>query len=318
VRSGSVSDDGDARARKLHDRVNESAHIGAASGVRRRIKQTALHAMLRGGRLLSRVVAARGRSAALPPLPPAAAAYKLPMSSWQLGRPPSKRLPPPEPVRSDAAFRGLIAANVGIWVLWQVAPRDFMLQNFALQEDSLSRPHTLLTAPFSHPQLVSLFSTCLSLCFFGFSSSLLFGHRVAHVYVGGGAVSSLVHVCWARSSRATLAPALEHAQCVPGNEAAQQAAPAPRLSVPSRIALGGSGANAALLAFQTLAIPYGIQLFGTVMPTAFLSALWVAPAVHGAFEGRRGRGNTAHVANLCGMAVGGAAYLAWKMRFGRW
>lgn len=271
---------------------------------------------MRFGRLLSRIGAARGRLAALPaPAPPSAAAPKL--LTWQLGRPPRapKRLPPD--LRSDAGFRGLIAANVGVWVLWQVAPRDFMLRNFTLQEDSLSRPHTLLTAPFSHPQLVSLLKTCLSLCLFGFSSSLLFGYRVAHVYVSGGAVSSLVHVCWERSSRATLAPALEHVQRVPGNEAAQQAAPAPRLSVPSRIALGGSGANAALVVFEALVVPSSM-LFGTLMPTAFISALWVAPTVHGAFEGRRGRGNTAHVANLCGMAVGGAAYLAWRMRFGRW
>jgi hypothetical protein len=76
-------------------------------------------------RLLSRIGAARGRLAALPaPAAPSAAAPKP--ITWQLGRPPRapKRLPPD--LRSDAAFRGLIAANVGVWVLWQVAQSSML------------------------------------------------------------------------------------------------------------------------------------------------------------------------------------------------
>ena len=59
--------------------------------------------------------------------------------------------------------------------------------------------------------------------------------------------------------------------------------------------------------------------YGTIMPTAFFSALWVAPMAYGAFVGGRGRGNTAYVPERHGaMAVGGAAYLAWRTRIGRW
>ena len=91
----------------------------------------------------------------------------------------------------------------------------------------------------------------------------------------------------------------------------------PALALPRRVALGASGAASALVVFESLVLPYGM-FFGTIMPSAFFGALWLSPKVYGAYEGGRGNGNLAHVASLCGGAVGGAAYLAWKMRIGRW
>lgn len=289
--------------------------------------------MLRCGRLLGRVVAARVRLAVLTPAPPSAttlthgalvqmALRPRASSTWQLGRPPLKApapVPAPKRAPSNDAFHALLAANAGVYVLWQVAPRDFMIRHFTLQEDSLSRPHTLLTAPFSHAHPWSLFWSCFSLFAFGRATGLLFGWRVAQIYVAGGAATSLAHVCWERSSRLQLAPALGAGLSLAAAEAADMPAGAqkPALAVPRRVALGSTGAHAALVVFESLVLPYSM-LFGTLVPSTLWGALWLGPTVYGAMEGGRGRGNTAYVASLCGGVVGGAAYLAWKMRIGRW
>lgn len=287
--------------------------------------------MRRCSRFLGQVGAARGRLAVLTLLPPSAVAMVTPgalvqsavrrhTSTWQLGRPPVPApVPAPKRVPSNDAFHALLAANAGVYVLWQVAPRGFMIRHFTLQEDSLSRPHTLFTAPFSHTHPVSLFFSCFSLFAFGRATGLLFGWRVAQIYVAGGAVTSLAHVCWERSSTLQLAPALGAGLSLAASEADASGVvdKPPALAVPRRVALGSTGAHAALVVFESLVVPYSM-LFGTLVPSTLWGALWLGPTVYGAMEGGRGRGNTAYVASLCGGVVGGAAYLAWRMRIGRW
>ena len=273
-------------------------------------------------RLLPRLAGARGCLAALLPLhaagtkalPPfgapavrARAAHSN-SAAWQLGRPPpAPPAPPPKRAPDTTTFRALVAANVAVYGLWQVAPRDLMIRNFTLSDASLSpaRLHTLLLAPFSHVSMGQLLSSLVSLWAFGQVPCRVFGPRMVALYVAGGAVTSLVHVRWARTSRKQLAPQL-------GADGAAAA-----LAPPERVALGASGATRALLAFETLTFPLS-NLFGTPVPTWWLGALFIAPDVYGACEGTRGHGNVAHTATLCGAAVGAAAHVAWRLRIGRW
>ena len=127
------------------------------------------------------------------------------------------------------------------------------------------------------------------------------------IYVAGGAVASVVHVLWARISQAQLAPPQL------GGDGAAAAALVPQ----EIVAYGASGATRAFLAFATLTFPFS-DFFGTPMPARWLGAIFLAPDIFGAYEGTRGNGNTAHVASLCGAAVGAAAHMAWKFRIGRW
>ena len=211
---------------------------------------------------------------------------------------------------NEATFWALVAANVGVYGLWKIAPIDFMIRNFTLSDASLSptRLHTLLLAPFSHYTAQQLCSSLFSLWAFGYTPCSVFGPRMIPIYVAGGAVASVVHVIWARNSQAQLAP-----QQLGGDGAAAAAALVPR----ELVAYGASGATRAFLAFATLTFPFS-DFFGTPMPTRWLGAFFIAPDISGAYEGTRGRGNTAHVANLCGAAVGAAAHLAWKFRIGKW
>ena len=103
-----------------------------------------------------------------------------------------------------------MAANVGVFGLWQVAPAEFMINNFTLSDASLSpaRLHTLFLAPFSHYTAAQLCSSLISLWVFGQTPCSVFGRRMVPLYVAGGAVASVVHVHWARRSRAQLAPQL--------------------------------------------------------------------------------------------------------------
>ena len=293
-------------------------------------------------RLLPRLAGARGRLAALPPLQPGGNKEPPPLGEalwqvarsrsahgttggWKLGKPPARPPPPPPPppkrVPDKTTFWSLVAANAGVYGLWQVLPPEFMIRHFLLTEASLSpgQVHTLFLAPFSHVSLVQLCGSLLSLWAFGHNMCTVFGPKMVHVYILGGAASSFAHVLWARTSMLHLASETGEATEPAGGaaEGAGGAAPLalrPKLSV----ACGASGATSAFVAFESLTVPIS-SLLGTPMPTWWLGALWLAPDIYGAFEGTRGRGNTAHVANLCCAAVGAAAHLAWKFRIGgRW
>ncbi|XP_021665403.2 RHOMBOID-like protein 12, mitochondrial isoform X2 [Hevea brasiliensis] len=64
---------------------------------------------------------------------------------------------------------GLILANVGVFMLWRIADKKFMVNNFMISLDNFKsgRVHTLITSAFSHIDTEHILSNMIGLYFFG-------------------------------------------------------------------------------------------------------------------------------------------------------
>lgn len=221
----------------------------------------------------------------------------------------------------DAVLVGLIAANVGVYCLWHVAPdpalarRHLVVSASALSE---GRVHTLITSAFSHREgTTHLLVNMVSLYFFGKGVGRALGGRaLLTLYLAAGAGGALAHCAasvWPCYSDKNM-PEQYRRACV-------RAAPG---------ALGASAAVNGVVALSCLLWPTStVLLWGVVPVPAFaLGAAFLLQDVVGAWRdveggggggrggGRYGGGGgVAHAGHLGGAAVGALAWAA--LRRGR-
>ncbi|MED6193447.1 hypothetical protein PIB30_019562 [Stylosanthes scabra] len=94
---------------------------------------------------------------------------------------------------------GLIIANVAVFLLWRIADKRFMINNFTISLDNFKsgRFHTLITNAFSHIEFGHLFSNMIGLYFFGMNVGRNFGPEyLLKLYLAGavgGSIFYLVH-----------------------------------------------------------------------------------------------------------------------------
>lgn len=107
---------------------------------------------------------------------------------------------------SDGVVIGLIVTNVAVFLLWRVADRKFMMQNFMVQLDNFKsgRFHTMITSAFSHNEVGHIVSNMIGLYFFGKSIGQSFGPEfLLKLYLAGAFVGSaffLLHHAFLASS----------------------------------------------------------------------------------------------------------------------
>ncbi|XP_010531846.1 PREDICTED: RHOMBOID-like protein 12, mitochondrial [Tarenaya hassleriana] len=94
---------------------------------------------------------------------------------------------------------GLIIANVGVFMMWRIFDKRFMVQNFMISLDNFTsgRLHTLITSAFSHIDAGHIISNMIGLYFFGTSIARTFGPQyLLKLYLAGalgGSVFFLIH-----------------------------------------------------------------------------------------------------------------------------
>eukprot|EP00232_Nephroselmis_pyriformis_P019362 CAMPEP_0182873160 /NCGR_PEP_ID=MMETSP0034_2-20130328/12157_1 /TAXON_ID=156128 /ORGANISM="Nephroselmis pyriformis, Strain CCMP717" /LENGTH=313 /DNA_ID=CAMNT_0025005791 /DNA_START=341 /DNA_END=1278 /DNA_ORIENTATION=+ len=101
--------------------------------------------------------------------------------------------------QDDSAVFALIAANVAVYLAWQVMNRNFMAHHFLVSGESIGnlRLYTALTAAFSHTDMGHLFANMLGLYFFGTElAALLGGPTLIWLYVTSGIVGSACQVLY--------------------------------------------------------------------------------------------------------------------------
>ncbi|KAD4385366.1 hypothetical protein R6Q59_010420 [Mikania micrantha] len=201
---------------------------------------------------------------------------------------------------TDGVLIGLIVTNVAVFLLWRVADRRFMLQNFMIQLDNFKsgRLHTMITSAFSHIETGHIVSNMIGLYFFGKSIGYQFGPEfLLKLYLAGAFVGSaffLVH-------HAFLTPSSKNRQVFDHD--------------PSKVpGLGASGAvNAIML----------LDIFLNPKKTIYLEFIIPVPAIllgiflvgHDMMRILEGNSQISGSAHLGGAAV---AAIAWaRLRKGR-
>jgi membrane associated rhomboid family serine protease len=231
--------------------------------------------------------------------------------------------PPPASPRFDGEqmLWSVIGANTFIFFLWHAVDPRFMQANFTVSERSVytGSVHTLVTAAFSHYDLMHYGSNMLALYYFGRNvGAMMGGTFLLNLYLAGGVVASATHVLWCRYEREKRARRfrghsgggilqsagrwMEHRGIGDGFDSAWRRTPP---------ALGASGAvnavvflNAALFPMQTIYLNFFIP-----MPNILFAGMFLARDLYGAQMGLGGSG-TGHAAHLGGAAVGAAAWAA--------
>lgn len=144
---------------------------------------------------------------------------------------------------------GIIAVNVGIYLMWHFYSYDWMLDNFAVSWVSVDegRYWTLLTSIFSHNMLLHLFINMFVLNSFGSLLEVLLGRkRFLNFYLFAGVAGSVTHA-------------------IVSNVLLQR---------PEQLAVGASGAIAGLILLFSLVFPKEkIFLFGILPLPAIFGAL---------------------------------------------
>lgn len=200
---------------------------------------------------------------------------------------------------SDKVLWGLIAANVGGFALWRLAP-NLMQTHATVSIEGLraGRVWTALTAAFSHKDVYHLGANMVGLYFFGRDVGRLFGgKRLLMLYMAGGVAGSLAHCGW-----------YYYQACKTGEGRYGRA----RWFGFTPSALGASAAVNALTVCDILLYPTRTVLLYAIipMPAALLGVLWLLNDVSGAMDGHRG--HIAHAGHLGGAATGLAFFLAYK------
>lgn len=239
-----------------------------------------------------------------------------PYAAWGGGHPsPWRASPPSLPSRvqqavernPDGVLAALIAANCGVYALWQTQPKSMMRRHFMVSPYDALQPrrcYTLVTAAFSHFDGWHLAGNMLPLFFFGREIGRLFGgSRLLALYLVGGAASSAAHVLWARHAWRKQHGALGAAWGVP------------RGLTP---ALGASGAVNAVVLFDTLLFPTRIIYVNFIlpMPAILLGGIVLLRDALGVYNAGGGFGHdgVAHAGHVGGAAVGAVAWAALRLR----
>ena len=199
---------------------------------------------------------------------------------------------------------GLIGTNVGVYGLWHYGPFDyyFMRDHFTVCRAGISeRPHTLLTAAFSHNDGTHLLMNMVTLFFFGPSViSAVGASAFLSLYVSSGVVANAAHCMAAKHRR--------------------------------QPALGASGAINAVVTYSVLADPFRMivvfmEFFPVPLPALAYGGLYVGKDVAAlldvdlpipGFGGGSGPAGAevAHAAHLGGAAFGAAYYFLSRGRGG--
>ncbi|KAK8267458.1 hypothetical protein V6Z12_D12G313900 [Gossypium hirsutum] len=104
---------------------------------------------------------------------------------------------------------GLVLTNVAVFLLWRIADRRFMMDNFMVSLDNFKsgRLHTLITSAFSHIDIEHIVSNMIGLYFFGYNIGRIFGPEyLLRLYLAGamgGSVFYLVHHAFLAKGQAT-------------------------------------------------------------------------------------------------------------------
>ncbi|KAI7740282.1 hypothetical protein M8C21_020818 [Ambrosia artemisiifolia] len=201
---------------------------------------------------------------------------------------------------SDGVVIGLIVTNVAVFLLWRVADRKFMMQNFMIQLDNFKsgRFHTMITSAFSHIEVGHIVSNMIGLYFFGKSIGYQFGPEfLLKLYLAGAFVGSVFYL-------------VHHAFLAPSSKDRRLFEPDPS-KVPG---LGASGAVNAIMLLDIFLNPKKtIYLeFIIPVPAILLGIFLVGHDVMRILEGDSQISGSAH---LGGAAV---AAIAWaRLRKGR-
>nr|GEW08365.1 rhomboid-like protein 12, mitochondrial [Tanacetum cinerariifolium] len=201
---------------------------------------------------------------------------------------------------TDGVVIGLIVTNVAVFLLWRVADRRFMVQNFMIQLDNFKRGrfHTMITSAFSHHEVGHIVSNMIGLYFFGKSIGHQFGPEfLLMLYLAGAFVGSAFYL-------------VHHAFMVPSSKDRRLFEPDPS-NVPG---LGASGAvNAIML----------LDIFLNPTKTIYLEFIIPVPAIllgiflvgHDMMRILEGNSQISGSAHLGGAVV---AAVAWaRLRKGR-
>ncbi|KAI7740285.1 hypothetical protein M8C21_020821 [Ambrosia artemisiifolia] len=159
---------------------------------------------------------------------------------------------------SNGAVKGLILANVVVFLLWKVADKEFMLQNFTLHLDDFNSGHyhTLITSSFSHKDVRHIVANMLSLYICGNRIGKLYGPKfLLKLYLAGafaGSASSLLHQAFLLLSSKD-------------NQMSE-------LDLSKAASLGASDAVQAIFILDRLLTSMEISLFGFTIPVHALLA----------------------------------------------
>ncbi|MED6139592.1 RHOMBOID-like protein 12, mitochondrial [Stylosanthes scabra] len=99
--------------------------------------------------------------------------------------------------RSGWMTARLIIANVAVSLLWRIADKNFMENNFAISLDNFKsgRFHTLITNAFSHMDIDHILTNMFGLFFFGPPIGRLFGPEyLLKLYLAGAVVGSIFYL----------------------------------------------------------------------------------------------------------------------------
>ncbi|CAI0560341.1 unnamed protein product [Linum tenue] len=195
---------------------------------------------------------------------------------------------------------GLIMANAAVFMLWQIADRRFMVENFMISLDNFrsGRIHTLITSAFSHMDIEHLLSNMIGLYFFGVNIAENFGPKyLLKLYlcgaVGGSVLYLLHHYLMALSSKE---------QGIWKRD-------------PSRTpGLGASGAVNAIMLLEIFLNPRATIMFDFIIPVPamLLGVFLIGKDVWRIVQGDSNISGSAH---LGGAAVAGLAW--YQIRRGR-
>ncbi|XP_040963998.1 RHOMBOID-like protein 12, mitochondrial [Gossypium hirsutum] len=192
---------------------------------------------------------------------------------------------------------GLVLTNVAVFLLWRIADRRFMMDNFMVSLDNFKsgRLHTLITSAFSHIDIEHIVSNMIGLYFFGYNIGRIFGPEyLLRLYLAGamgGSVFYLVHHAFLAKGQAT------------------------RMMDPSRTpGLGASGAVNAIMLLDIFLNPKATLYFDFIIPVPamLLGIFLIGKDILRIIEGNSHISGSAH---LGGAAV---AAIAWaRLRRGR-
>ncbi|XVF09201.1 hypothetical protein REPUB_Repub07fG0071600 [Reevesia pubescens] len=195
---------------------------------------------------------------------------------------------------------GLIITNVAVFLLWRIADRQFMMNNFMVSLDNFKsgRLHTLITSAFSHIDIEHIVSNMIGLYFFGYSIGRIFGPEyLLKLYLAGaigGSVFYLVHHAFLALSSKGQATWMMDPSKTPG--------------------LGASGAVNAIMLLDIFLNPKATLYFEFIIPVPamLLGIFLIGKDILRIIEGNSHISGSAH---LGGAAV---AAIAWaRLRRGR-
>ncbi|XVF54207.1 hypothetical protein PTKIN_Ptkin05aG0161900 [Pterospermum kingtungense] len=194
---------------------------------------------------------------------------------------------------------GLIITNVAVFLLWRIADRQFMVNNFMISLDNFKSGHlhTLITSAFSHIDIEHIVSNMIGLYFFGYSIGRTLGPEyLLKLYLAGaigGSVFYLVHHAFLALSSKGQAMWMDPSK-TPG--------------------LGASGAVNAIMLLDIFLNPKATLYFDFIIPVPamLLGIFLIGKDILRIIEGNSNISGSAH---LGGAAV---AAIAWaRLRRGR-